>query len=282
MIRIWPDYMGWRQKFSTKHLGAIADVFPKILHFNSRPAEVNNLRSQFATSNQKNIEFHEDRYLVAHWGRFPWRTALHPWAFTEHGALMAANILRSGRAVHMSVFVIGAFVRLRKHIAANETILKRLAEIDRTLLEHDTALLDLYEKLCRFFDRSLTSPSGASDLIETTNDYAVSGDSTWQGPLAQLNEAEEMAQRLCDSVAGSATYILERQSQMQVEVFPNLLADLAGKGGSIDGESTNSSTNPGIPAGPSFRTLTLGGYDHEESNSRNGSLPKQPANKPLH
>ena len=40
-----------------------------------------------------------------------------------------------------------------------------------------------------------------------------------------------MAQRLCDSVAGSATYILERQSQMQVEVLRNLLADLAGKGG---------------------------------------------------
>ena len=66
-----------------------------------------------------------------------------------------------------------------------------------------------------------------------------------------------MAQRLCDSVAGSATYILERQSQMQVEVLRNLLADLAGKGGAIYGESTNSSTNPGIPAGPSFRTLTL-------------------------
>jgi hypothetical protein len=38
----------------------------------------------------------------------------HPWAFTEHGALMAANILRSERAVQMSVFVVRAFVRQRE------------------------------------------------------------------------------------------------------------------------------------------------------------------------
>jgi phage regulator Rha-like protein len=40
-----------------------------------------------------------------------------PWAFTEHGALMAANILRSARARQMSVFVIRAFVRMREELA---------------------------------------------------------------------------------------------------------------------------------------------------------------------
>lgn len=70
-----------------------------------------------------------------------------PHAFTEHGAIMAANILRSERAIHMSVFVVRAFVRLREHIAANHAILKRLAEIDRTLLQHDSALRDLYQKI---------------------------------------------------------------------------------------------------------------------------------------
>jgi hypothetical protein len=60
--------------------------------------------------------------------------AFLPWAFTEHGALMAANILRSERAVHMSIYVIRAFVRLREQVAANEAILKRLAQIDKTLL----------------------------------------------------------------------------------------------------------------------------------------------------
>jgi len=70
-----------------------------------------------------------------------------PWAFTEHGALMAANILRSEDAVQMSVYVIRAFVRLRERAVANAAILKRLAEIDGTLLKHDAALRDIYRKL---------------------------------------------------------------------------------------------------------------------------------------
>jgi hypothetical protein len=73
--------------------------------------------------------------------------AYRPWAFTEHGALMAANILRSRQAIEMSVFVIRAFVRAREQLTANAAILKRLAEIDRTLLQHDTALRDIYTKL---------------------------------------------------------------------------------------------------------------------------------------
>ena len=70
-----------------------------------------------------------------------------PWAFTEHGALMAANILRSPQAIRMSVFVIRAFVRLREEANANAVILRRLAEIDKTLLEHDAVLRDVYRKL---------------------------------------------------------------------------------------------------------------------------------------
>lgn len=70
-----------------------------------------------------------------------------PHAFTEHGALMAANVLNSPEAVKMSVFVIRAFIKQREALAANTTILKRLAEIDKTLLLHDSALRDLYQKL---------------------------------------------------------------------------------------------------------------------------------------
>ncbi|HEX6265380.1 MAG TPA: ORF6N domain-containing protein, partial [Burkholderiales bacterium] len=72
---------------------------------------------------------------------------LPPWAFSEHGALMAANVLRSPSAVRMSVFVVRAFVRLREQAVANAAILRRLAEIDQTLLQHDSALRDLYRKL---------------------------------------------------------------------------------------------------------------------------------------
>ena len=70
-----------------------------------------------------------------------------PCVFTEHGALMAANILNSPRAVAMSVYVIRAFVKMRGELAANAAILKRLAEIDKTLLIHDVALREIFEKL---------------------------------------------------------------------------------------------------------------------------------------
>lgn len=68
-------------------------------------------------------------------------------AFTEHGALQAANVLNSPQAVQMSLYVIRAFVKMREELTANVTILKRLAEIDKTLLEHDSALRDVYRKL---------------------------------------------------------------------------------------------------------------------------------------
>lgn len=133
--------------------------FPDDFAFQLTTAEFNNLRSQFVTSSSERIEStgvnqnrsqfatSSNRSQIVTGSQKHRDPRFRPWAFTEHGALMAANILRSDRAVHMSVFVIRAFVRLREHIAANAAILKRLAEIDRTLLQHDSALLDLYEKL---------------------------------------------------------------------------------------------------------------------------------------
>jgi hypothetical protein len=70
-----------------------------------------------------------------------------PWIFTEHGAIMAATILNSPEAVAMSVFVVRAFLQMREQLAANAAILKRLAEIDKTLLEHDSALRTIWTKL---------------------------------------------------------------------------------------------------------------------------------------
>lgn len=86
------------------------------------------MRSRSVTALKRNIRF-------------------RPWAFTEHGALQAANILRSERAIAMSVYVIRAFIDMRERIASNATILKHLAEIDHTLLVHDSALREIYEKL---------------------------------------------------------------------------------------------------------------------------------------
>lgn len=70
-----------------------------------------------------------------------------PLAFTEHGAIMAANVLNSPEAVAVGVYVVRAFVRLRQQIAGNAGVLKRLAEIDKTLIEHDEALKIVWRQL---------------------------------------------------------------------------------------------------------------------------------------
>src|SRR6266581_1785402 len=70
-----------------------------------------------------------------------------PRAFTEHGALMAANLLTSPRAVAMSLYVIRAFIKIREDLVANAAILKRLAEIDKTLVIHDVTLREILQKL---------------------------------------------------------------------------------------------------------------------------------------
>ena len=104
--------------------------FPDDFLFQLTLSEREALTSQIAMSNP---------------GRGGRRTS--PFAFTEHGALMAANILNSPRAVAMSVYVIRAFVSMRQDVAANAAILKRLAEIDKTLLTHDVALREILQKL---------------------------------------------------------------------------------------------------------------------------------------
>ncbi|MDD5262090.1 MAG: ORF6N domain-containing protein [Methylacidiphilales bacterium] len=70
-----------------------------------------------------------------------------PWAFTEHGALMASTVLNSPSAVAISTYIIRAFIRLREELSANTTLEKRLAVIEKTLLTHDSALRDVIARM---------------------------------------------------------------------------------------------------------------------------------------
>ena len=70
-----------------------------------------------------------------------------PYAFTEHGAIMAATVLNSERAIEMSVFVVLAFVRMRRAIAANRQILAKLVEMERRLESHDADIQDLMDAI---------------------------------------------------------------------------------------------------------------------------------------
>ena len=127
-----------------------ASRFPKDFSFVLTREEVANLRSQFATSS-----LDEDGVLRSqiatlsstHGGR-----RAPPRVFSEHGALMAANVLRSEKAVEMSLYLVRAFVQMREALLANTTILKRLAEIDRRLIEHDSVLREVVERLQPLLD----------------------------------------------------------------------------------------------------------------------------------
>jgi hypothetical protein len=70
-----------------------------------------------------------------------------PWAFTEHGAIMAATVLNSSRAVEMSVFVVRAFVRLREYARGHAEIAGRLDALERKVAGHDEELLEMFNAL---------------------------------------------------------------------------------------------------------------------------------------
>ena len=123
------------------------DRFPKDFMFQISSREWQDLKYQIGTSSSgQKLPGLRYQFGTLKIGRGQHRKYL-PYAFTEHGAIMAANVLNSARAVHMSVFVIRAFIKMREQIATNAAILKRLAEIDKTLLVHDSALRDVYRKL---------------------------------------------------------------------------------------------------------------------------------------
>jgi phage regulator Rha-like protein len=74
-----------------------------------------------------------------------------PYAFTEHGAVMAANILKSPRAVQISVFVVRAFVRMREMLIEQKDLARQLADLEERLTErldiHETAIVEVLRQV---------------------------------------------------------------------------------------------------------------------------------------
>lgn len=70
-----------------------------------------------------------------------------PYAFTEHGVIMAASVLKSPQAVAVSVYVVRAFVKLREMLANHRILGQRLTELERTLHTHDNQIVYLIEAI---------------------------------------------------------------------------------------------------------------------------------------
>lgn len=106
--------------------------FPQDFAFQLSEGECRILRSQFVISSG------------GHGGR---RT--RPWAFTEHGAVMAAPVLNSARAIEMSIFVVRAFLRLRDLAAAHRELAVKLDDLERKVTHHDEELKTILRALRR-------------------------------------------------------------------------------------------------------------------------------------
>jgi hypothetical protein len=122
------DLYGVTTKRFNEQVRRNRERFPTDFMFQLTAEEAEALRSQIATS--KAAGRGGRRYL--------------PYAFTEHGAIMAATVLNSPRAVEMSVYVVRAFVKLRELLVSNKELARRLdeleARIEKKLATHDHAI----------------------------------------------------------------------------------------------------------------------------------------------
>jgi hypothetical protein len=82
------------------------------------------IRSQNATASKRNV-----RYL--------------PYAFTEHGALMAASILNTSLAIDVSVYVVRAFIKLRDLLSTHKELAHKLVELERKVSSHNESIQSL-------------------------------------------------------------------------------------------------------------------------------------------
>ena len=104
--------------------------FPGDFMFQLTSEETNALRSQTATSKR---ERGGRRY--------------RPYAFTEHGAIMAASVLNSHRAIEVSVYVVRAFVKLREMLRTHKELARKLAELEKRIEGHDEEIVALFEAI---------------------------------------------------------------------------------------------------------------------------------------
>src|SRR6266404_5802019 len=123
------ELYGVETKRLNEQLRRNRDRFPPDFMFQLTPQEWKSLRSQFAT-----LKRGEHRKYL-------------PYAFTEHGALMLANVLKSERASRTSVQVVRAFVRLRQLLASNAGLARKLDSLEKKYDAQFKMVFDAIRKL---------------------------------------------------------------------------------------------------------------------------------------
>jgi hypothetical protein len=133
--------------------------FPADFRFQLTLEELGNLRSQFSNSSPVDDEdelFTQNRSQIATGSSRHRDPRFLPYAFTENGAVMAANVLNSPQAVRMSVFVVRAFVRMRELLASSKELASELKKLEAKLTArldvHETAIVDVLRRIMQLLD----------------------------------------------------------------------------------------------------------------------------------
>ena len=75
-----------------------------------------------------------------------------PYAFTEHGAIMAAGVINTEKAIEVSIFFVRAFIKLREMINTHQMLKKKIIEIEARLSGHDEQLTQMVQLLKQMLD----------------------------------------------------------------------------------------------------------------------------------
>lgn len=127
------------------------DRFPTDFMFQTTGDDLNAISSQIATLNTSNLK---SQIATSSWGgrRKP------PFAFTEHGAIMAATVLNSPQAVKASLFVVRAFVQLRELLSTHRELAQRLTDLENKLQKHDHQIHAIIEAIRQLMEPPETPP----------------------------------------------------------------------------------------------------------------------------
>ncbi|MGH6892104.1 MAG: ORF6N domain-containing protein [Dongiaceae bacterium] len=115
-------------------------------------------------------ELHDNRPHFAGSSRKHRNPRFPPLVFTEHGAIMAATVLNSPRAIEMSVYVVRAFLRLRQVLASNADLARKLAALEKSVAALDSGTRKQFEEVYAAIRALMAPPSPKSRPIGFTAD----------------------------------------------------------------------------------------------------------------
>ena len=146
------------------------DRFPEDFCFQLTKEELNTMWFQNGTTYENNIKYRSEKYL--------------PYVYTEQGIYMLSGILKNEIAVQVSIYIMRAFIEMRKFIAYNGQIFKRLTSVEYKLLEHDKKFNEVFDEMQKdksrefkqkiFFNGQIYDAySLIIDIIKRLNEYGI-------------------------------------------------------------------------------------------------------------